>query len=316
MEWRGLRHECVTATPQAREFVICRSGKLLEKASVAKNSKNLTSRPLEPVFAKTGVAVIESHHSAGFFMDWRRDAFPKWILVFEGQGAFHKRGITHELRAPVLITVPEGAEHRLEDDPRAPLTLYALCLHRKVFPSQDLPEAVFGQCRIIEDGLFVDQALSTLRRIVFESRQGGIGSQELSLSLAMQLVVGAARLSGQTSATRTAEARILAYGRELEQSFWIDERMDAVAARMGISRRSFSGHFRKLFGKSWLDYIHDLRIHHAARLLKESSLPIKTVAFECGYQDISHFYRRFSLQMKMSPQNWRKVASLNPRQSG
>jgi AraC family L-rhamnose operon regulatory protein RhaS len=246
-------------------------------------------------------------------MDWRKDAFPKWILIFEGQGAFHLQQRTHQLRAPVLISVPEGTEHRLEDNPADPLTLYALCLRRKVFPSQDLLEAVFGQCRIIEDGLFVDQALSALRRIVFESRQGGIGSQELSLSLAMQLVVGAARLTEQSSATRTAEARILAYGRELEQSFWIDERMDAVAVRMGMSRRSFSGLFRKHFGKSWLDYIHDLRIHHAARLLKESALPIKTIAFECGYHDISHFYRRFSLQMKMSPQNWRKAAAPSPR---
>lgn len=242
-------------------------------------------------------------------MDWRKDAFPKWILIFEGQGAFHLRGRTHQLRAPVLISVPEGTEHRLEDNPADPLTLYALCLRRKVFPSQELLDAVFGQCRIIEDGLFVDQAFSALRRIVFESRQGGIGSQELNLSLAMQLIVGAARLTEQTSITRTAEARILAYGRELEQSFWIDERMDAVAARMGISRRSFSGHFRKLFGKSWLDHIHDLRIRHAARLLKESALPIKTIAFECGYQDISHFHRRFSLQMQMSPQNWRKAAA-------
>jgi AraC family L-rhamnose operon regulatory protein RhaS len=300
---------------QARENVICSSGKLLEKTSVAKSRKNLTNRPIEPVFGASGVAVIESHHSAGFFMDWRKDAFPKWILIFEGQGTFHLRGRTHKLRAPVLLSVPEGTEHRLEDDPTDPLTLYALCLRQKVFPSQDLPEAVFGQCRIIEDGLFVDQALSALRRIVFESRQGGIGSQELSLSLAMQLVVGAARLTEQTSTTRTAEARILAYGRELEQSFWIDERMDAVAARMGISRRSFSGHFRKLFGKSWLDHIHDLRIHHAARLLKESFLPIKTIAFECGYHDISHFYRRFTLQMKTSPQQWRQAAAPTARRA-
>jgi AraC family L-rhamnose operon regulatory protein RhaS len=248
-------------------------------------------------------------------MDWRRDAFPKLILIFEGQGAFHLQGRTYGLRAPVLISVPEGTEHRLEDNPADPLTLYALCLRRKVFPSQELLDAVFGNSRIVEDGLFVDQALSALRRIIFESRQGGIGSQELSLSLAMQLVVGAARLTEQTSITRTAEARILAYGRELEQSFWIDERMDAVAARMGISRRSFSGHFRKHFGRSWLDHIHDLRINHAARLLKDSALPIKTIAFECGYQDISHFYRRFSLQMKMSPQNWRKAAAPTPPKS-
>jgi AraC family L-rhamnose operon regulatory protein RhaS len=309
MEWRGLRHEPVTATPQVREIVICRSGNLLKKTSVAKSRKNLTNRPVEPVFGANGVAVIESHHSTRFFMDWRKDAFPKWILIFEGQGAFHLRDRTHQLRAPVLISVPEGTEHRLEDNPADPLTLYALCLRRKVFPSQELLDAVFGNSRIIEDRLFVDQAFSALRRIVVESRQGGIGSQELSLSLAMQLVVGAARLTEQTSTTRTAEARILAYGRELEQAFWIDERMDAVAARMGMSRRSFSGLFRKHFGKSWLDFIHDLRIHHAARLLKESALPIKTIAFECGYQDISHFYRRFSLQMKMSPQNWRKAAA-------
>jgi AraC family L-rhamnose operon regulatory protein RhaS len=54
------------------------------------------------------------------------------------------------------------------------------------------------------------------------------------------------------------------------------------------------------------------RIHHAARLLKESAMPIKTIAFECGYQDISHFYRRFSLQMKMSPQQCRKAAAPSP----
>lgn len=242
-------------------------------------------------------------------MDWRMDAFPKWILIFEGQGTFQLRERTHQLQAPVLISVPEGTEHRLEDNPADPLTLYALCLRRKVFPSQELLNAVFEKGHIVEDNLFVNQALSALRHIVFESRQGGIGSQELSLSLAMQLMVGAARLSKQSSATRTAEARILAYGRDLEHAFWINERMDAVAARMGMSRRSFSGLFRKHFEKSWLDYIHDLRIHHAAHLLKESALPIKTIAFECGYQDISHFYRRFGLQMQMSPQNWRKAAS-------
>ena len=239
-------------------------------------------------------------------MDWRTDAFPKLILIFEGRGAFHLRERSYRVCAPVLISVPEGSEHRLEDEHKEPLTLYALCLRRNMFPSQDFLDEVFGKCRIMDDGLFVDQALGTLRRIVFESRQEAIGSQELSLSLALQLVVILARYSDKSPAGSTAEARVLAYGRELEQAFWVDERMDAVAARMGISRRSFSGLFRKVFGKSWLDYIHDLRIQHASRLLKESSLPIKTVAFECGYQDISHFYRRFTLQMKMSPQQWRR----------
>lgn len=51
----------------------------------------------------------------------------------------------------------------------------------------------------------------------------------------------------------------------------------------------------------------------AARLLKESALPIKTIAFECGYHDISQFYRRFGLQMKISPQQWRKAAAPSPR---
>jgi transcriptional regulator GlxA family with amidase domain len=51
----------------------------------------------------------------------------------------------------------------------------------------------------------------------------------------------------------------------------------------------------------------------AARLLKESALPIKIIAFECGYHDISHFYRRFSLQMKMSPQQCREAAPPSPR---
>ena len=46
-------------------------------------------------------------------------------------------------------------------------------------------------------------------------------------------------------------------------------------------------------GTSWAAYLTRLRIDYACRLLRETSRSIVSTAFECGYDDLSIFYRAF-----------------------
>ncbi len=83
--------------------------------------------------------------------------------------------------------------------------------------------------------------------------------------------------------------------------------MDAVARRLGVSRRYFSSLVRRETGVSWLAYRHRLRTDHALRLLQQGGAPIKSIAFECGYDDVPHFYRCFRRRFGVPPGRWRET---------
>ena len=75
---------------------------------------------------------------------------------------------------------------------------------------------------------------------------------------------------------------------------------------MSVSRRTFTKRFREATGKSWLEYVRGKAIGHAASLLRETSAPIASIAFECGFADVSTFYRQFKARLGVSPAAWRR----------
>jgi AraC family L-rhamnose operon regulatory protein RhaS len=72
-----------------------------------------------------------------------------------------------------------------------------------------------------------------------------------------------------------------------------------------MSRRRFTTLFWEITGQTWADYLSRLRIEYACKLLAETNRSIVAIAFECGYEDLSSFYRAFKRQTGHSPGDWR-----------
>ena len=53
------------------------------------------------------------------------------------------------------------------------------------------------------------------------------------------------------------------------------------------------------------DYLLDIRMRHAAELLKNTRLPVREVALAAGYHNSSHFYRLFERHFGVSPAIYR-----------
>jgi AraC family transcriptional activator of tynA and feaB len=78
-----------------------------------------------------------------------------------------------------------------------------------------------------------------------------------------------------------------------------------AASAAGISLR----YLQKLFtqsGSTCTEYIHSLRLNHAARLLHRRKLlgmsePISNIAYACGFRDYTHFARQFRNRFGCSP---------------
>ena len=88
---------------------------------------------------------------------------------------------------------------------------------------------------------------------------------------------------------------------------------DAVAEVVRMSGSGFSRFFKAHTGMTFQDFVADVRISRACKLLGSTELPITTVALECGFRELTTFNRAFKKYRQTTPSQYRslvkKVAS-------
>jgi PAS domain S-box-containing protein len=101
-----------------------------------------------------------------------------------------------------------------------------------------------------------------------------------------------------------AFANIVAYAREkLADGVEVPE----IARHAGMSVATLSRRFREHMRLSPGEFLAQLRISRACKLLKDTPLNVTEVAIGCGYDSPSAFSRAFRRQMNMSPTAYRNL---------
>jgi AraC-like DNA-binding protein len=81
----------------------------------------------------------------------------------------------------------------------------------------------------------------------------------------------------------------------------------AQAARVaGMSESAFSRFFHRTTGRTYTDYVNELRLGHACRLLIETERGIADIAGAAGFSNLSYFNRYFLRSKKVPPTRFRK----------
>ena len=86
--------------------------------------------------------------------------------------------------------------------------------------------------------------------------------------------------------------------------------VEEMAERSSMSPPSFCRWFKRMTGKSFIDFVNSSRIENSTFLLSQTKKPIGEIAFEVGFNSISQFNRSFKKVRKVSPRIWRSM-SLN-----
>jgi transcriptional regulator GlxA family with amidase domain len=147
-----------------------------------------------------------------------------------------------------------------------------------------------------------------------------------------------ARLCGQEHAIRTAKVHLLT-GHEngqlpfaamvrrtdandsaiVRSQAWIsdnyatDNPVAAMVERSALLPRTFGRRFRAATGRRPIEYVHEIRIDEARRILESSSIAVDDVGFSVGYQDPTFFRRLFKRTTGLTPAAYRrKFASIAP----
>ena len=96
--------------------------------------------------------------------------------------------------------------------------------------------------------------------------------------------------------------RILGFlGRHFGENITLGE----LAAMAAMSRSHFSHTFRDVFGQPLRDYVRDLRLDQAHRLVLGSASSLTDIAIEAGFYDLPHFDKVFRRRIGLSPREYR-----------
>lgn len=84
-----------------------------------------------------------------------------------------------------------------------------------------------------------------------------------------------------------------------------DLSVEALATVAGISQRSFARHFRIWAEVTRKEFVERARVDAARQLLESTSMPMKTVAWNCGFSSAERMRLVFERRFSTSPAAYR-----------
>ncbi|MEV4518173.1 AraC family transcriptional regulator [Dactylosporangium sp. NPDC049525] len=142
---------------------------------------------------------------------------------------------------------------------------------------------------------------------------GGLDPARRTLAL-LDILVSLADQPAERLATHSLMTRVDAAARGridrvigmIRRDYAEEVTVRQAASLIAMTPDAFSRFFRRHTGRTFTDYVNDVRLIEASRRLVESDTAISEIAIACGYPNLSHFNRRFRAQTGMSPREFRR----------
>ena len=233
-----------------------------------------------------------------------------WLFhfVISGKGKYFVDGKTYTLGKNYGFIIEPGVETYYEADENDPWE-YCWIGARGIDAAHLLETSeLFGRHYFLFEPEYVQPILSVLEEL------GGVENVNPDY---VRLRVNAAffevlscfvpKLKQSEEKKTTRLGNIALDGAEyFERNFSKNIGVNEAADRLNVSRVYFSTLFTKEFGMPPKEYLTQIRVRHAQKLLENTDLPTSSIAEECGFSDVSVFAKNFKKVAGATPNAYRK----------
>lgn len=101
-----------------------------------------------------------------------------------------------------------------------------------------------------------------------------------------------------------ADKRLVKVLGKLHQNYTEDIKLDEIADISGMNASAFCRYFKNKTGKSMVQYINELRIEFACKLLLEGKMTVAEICYECGFNSLSNFNKHFKTITNYTPSTY------------
>jgi AraC family transcriptional regulator len=142
-----------------------------------------------------------------------------------------------------------------------------------------------------------------------DSGAAPMGLEEVALALAALVIeqagAGAPRPASSLRDDRRARERILAAIATIEQCAERDLSLADLSAAAGLSPFQMVRIFKRVTGVTPYRFLLHTRIRNAIEMLRDTSAPITSIAYDAGFGDLSNFINAFRREVGCSPRRYR-----------
>lgn len=89
------------------------------------------------------------------------------------------------------------------------------------------------------------------------------------------------------------------------QHFAQEIRLGDVASLAGMSEAAFCRYFKARANKTFIDFVNEIRVGHACKLLLEDQWTIAQIAYDSGFDSLSNFNRNFKRYIGHTPREYK-----------
>jgi AraC-like DNA-binding protein len=83
--------------------------------------------------------------------------------------------------------------------------------------------------------------------------------------------------------------------------------LNDVAGRVGMSPSAFCRYFKAHANKTFSEFITEIRVGQACKLLMEDNLNVTQISYECGFRTLSNFNRQFKEVTAQTPSQYKRA---------
>ncbi len=136
----------------------------------------------------------------------------------------------------------------------------------------------------------------------------------MRLMALLESLLSLATLDAEALATATTPTKLRPHDRAridavcafVQQNFADPITLDDAASAAHLSRTAFCRFFQRVMGRTFVDYLHELRISIACRLLADTDLSITEISQRVGFGNLANFNRVFKRRRGITPSAVRK----------
>ena len=268
-------------------------------------------------------AYVDGHHHCDFAA--HKHDFSELFLVVSGSGKHTVAEYEYPLHKGDVFVINGDIEHGFRDvnklkiinlmfDSSTPFFEIPSMRQLSGYQAMFKVEPIARQTTEYKAKLTLDrQQLPEIERLLsvlkteYEASQPGF--EVMLTSLMQQLVIALSRMyqdqSQELPQTTLALSRALVF---IEQHFSdVGVNSDAIAKAAFISKRQLERLFRQFLDTSPNQYLRDVQLNYATKLLcEENERSVQHIAEQCGFSDSNYFSKCFKQKFQHSPRSYRK----------
>lgn len=271
-----------------------------------KNSKNATMLNKSREFNNFGFNIVKKKDPAS---SWSLHWHNSWEveIVIDGQGSQILNGTKHEITKGAVYILNPTDFHEVEV---SQLEVYNISFSDELLPSEFI--TAFSGCGGGRIQYISDEKLSQLSSIcemlLYESENSQKYADKTTKCLLDLLFIHLLRIFSveKTKNSDTKKSMINSAVSYINIHFRENPTLSDVAYALGITPNYLSEQFHVITGKKYKEYLNEVRLMYAKKLLLSSNLSVTEICFASGFSSLSNFLRVFKSTFGTSPQAMQK----------